>query len=61
MAQIESDELREKIVEDCDELKGIAYLQVIKVINELEEKSKCRGCMGAAFGDCERCRGKSDE
>lgn len=61
MALIESDELIKKIVENCDELRGYAFQQVMKQIEELKNESKCKGCMGAAFGDCEKCGDKGNE
>lgn len=45
----------EKLIINTEEIRGAAFRALMDKVRELGKRERCRGCMGAAFNDCDIC------
>lgn len=47
-----------QVIDDCEHISGFAHKMLTEAIEALPTRGvirDCDGCMGASFGDCEKC------
>jgi len=47
-----------KALVECDDIRGVAYVQLERALKEIPAvavERDCNGCFGASFGDCPDC------